>query len=306
MRILGIVWILIGVNSAFAQVFPYEDLYFWSKKDILANKIKYIYGYQFENDTTFVFHDSLCTIEKLQTEEFFDSYGRIIAKTNFYPYTDVGYKKREIGYNNNNEISSYSHFTRTKLDRSEQYIYQSSLLVEWNLMIEEHGFKQHFTKKIDYDLHRRPYLETISTPKKKISKDSIYHFAEENFTAIVRKNAQTKEVVDSVVLYKVSGDTLLKKEIYEKGILVYKETHWQDAKTTTMRIEEYQEGVFHKVYYRRLMEGRVYFEKQIHVVPNLNYDKVYFYNHLGVPTKKEVYVNGDKPVLITYYKTETY
>ena len=47
--------------------------------------------------------------------------------------------------------------------------------------------------------------------------------------------------------------------------------------------------------------GKVFFEKQIHVVPNLNFDKMYYYSLDGVPIKKEIYRNSDLPESVVYY-----
>jgi hypothetical protein len=152
--------------------------------------------------------------------------------------------------------------------------------------------KNHFAK-----------LEIVKSGKKIISTDTILHEINDEMHIVVRKNQKTKITSDSIITYhKFNGDTIFKKAIYNKGILTYKEVHWKIGDELTQRIEEYEEGIFHKVYYRISEKDRVFFEKQIHVVPVFNFDKIYTYSLTGVPIKKEVYRNGDTPETVVYYK----
>jgi hypothetical protein len=150
----------------------------------------------------------------------------------------------------------------------------------------------------------KPTNEVIKSGKRVISNDTIIYFTEAKSHSNIRFNKKTNRLIDSTVFFDPEGDTIFHKEVYINHLLFYKEVHWERDNELTQRTEEYEDGIFQKVYYRRLINDRVILEKQIHVVPTQNYDKLYTYTEKGVPVKKEVYLNTEKPSSVIYYNVE--
>jgi hypothetical protein len=300
-RIYTLIFTLV-LTKGFSQIMPYKDLFFWNKEDLAKNRVQKIEAYEFEYFKDSIIADSNINKGLLQVEEIYDSLGRIVSKTNFYSYSDVEYIKRSLGYNPDGTVNTYLQFSKDSLIQTEFYLWQNHLLKEWKILMIKDGEKHHFDKEIKYNTLNQPILEILKHEKKTVQSDSIKNYQYKNLSIRVRKNAKTKEVLDSIVTFPLDGDTVYKKEIYKNKLLVYKEVHWIKDNETTQRIEEYEDGIFHKVYYRRLSNGRIIFEKQIHVVPNLNFDKLYYYDGKGMPVKKEVYHNQSAPTSVVYYK----
>jgi hypothetical protein len=301
-----ILFVLFGFiySSAIGQVYPFQDLFFWSQEDLLKNKISQIDGYEFEASPDSLKRIKDYTTGEHQTEETFDSLGRIRSKTNFYLYSDIGSKKRELNYNLHDQVVFYANYEKDSLKREEHYIWSDSELENWTVKVIEEGEEINFSKETQCNNHGLEIQEILKIGKKIMRLDTIIYLETDAYKIKVRRDKIKNKQIDSLIVFKTKGDTLFKQEIYESNLLVYKEIHWTDNEHLTERIETYEEGLFHKVYYRVSNEGRVFFEKQIHVVPNLNFDKLYYYSLEGIPLKKEIYRNQDTPDSVIYYSVK--
>lgn len=301
-------WLVLFLSCSFlftgAQVFPYQDLFFWSQENMQQNKITQLDGYEFDYVEDSIIVDSNITLGIHQTEEYFDTIGRVIQKINHYSYSDVGYKKRVIHYGEDGHVKSYFHYSKESLERAEIYEWKNGRLENWRISaVTPEGLKN-FVKEIIRDSKGQEIFQLLKKGRKILSKDSINFYVDNGSKIRTRKNIATKEVLDSIVDYKTIGDTIIKKEIYEKGVLIYRELVWNKNDERTQRIEEYQNNEFYKVHYRRSIDGLVHFEKQIHLIPNLNFEKKYYYTDSGIPIKKELYRNEAVPVSVVYYITK--
>ena len=301
-------WLLIFLTCSFlhinAQVFPFQDLFFWSENNIQGNKIAQLDGYEFEYFQDSIIADSNITLGIHQTEEYFDSIGRVTKKINHYSYSDVGYKKRVIYYSPDGHVKSYFHYSKESLERAEMYEWRNGKLENWKITASTPEGLKIFVKEIIRDGKGQEIFQLLKKGRKVLSKDSIKHFINDDVEIRIKKNIASNKTIDSIVQYKASGDTTFKKEIFEKELLIYRELVWIQNGETTQRIEEYQNNEFYKVYYRRSVDGLVNFEKQIHLIPNLNFEKKYYYTPEGIPVKKEFYRNESIPVSVVYYITK--
>jgi len=213
-KIIHILGLLMFCFKGFSQIMPYRDLFFWNKEEIAKNSIQKIQAYEFEYFSDSIIADSNISKGLLQTEEIYDSLGRIVSKTNFYPYSDLGSIKRILVYNPEGAVHSFLQFTRDSLTQSEFYVWQNQLLKEWKITMIKNGEKLQFEKETRYNVQNQPVFEQLKHEKKVIQADSIHTYPYKNANVRVRKNAKTKEVLDSIITYPIDGDTVYKKEIY--------------------------------------------------------------------------------------------
>ncbi len=287
--------------TSYSQVMPYQDMFFWFKDDIEKNQIKKIEAYEFTNLGDSIIIDSNITKGELLTEEHYDNSGRIIIKKNHYPYSDIEYKKREITYLGN-RVGTFKLYTNTKLERVETYSWNNDVLDLWHIKTFDNNQEQAYTKQIGRNMLEKPTNELIKMGNKILNNDTLIYVG----NATIRFNKASKKQIDSTLIYPSNSDTVYKSEIFVHGKLIYKEIHRQKNNILTQRIEEFQKGEFHRVYYRKSENGRVIVEKQIHKVANLNYDKFYYYHSNGTPIRKEVYKNSSLPETVVYYKILNY
>ncbi len=151
------------------------------------------------------------------------------------------------------------------------------------------------------DQEAKEVMCILSKGNKVLNKDTILNYNIDGAKIRVAKNILSQIVLDSVIEYQNIKDTILKKEVFESDRLVYRENIVEVNGVITQRIEEYKEGEFFRVIYRRSKGGNVFLEKQIHQIPNLNYEKKYYYDNKGLPIKKEVFRNSVIPESIIYY-----
>jgi hypothetical protein len=305
MRFAIILLLIVSSLSGFSQVMPYEDMFFWNQTDLNNNRVKKITAYEFKDVKDSIIADTNIVKGEMQTEEYYDNLGRIIIKKNHYPYSDIELKKRELTYLGN-RVGTFKYYVTNELVRSETYTWNQERLDYWEVKQIEHGQEFMFTKQILRNMLYKPTNELIKSGKRVISNDTIIYFSGDHSHSNIRYNKKTKTLIDSTVFFNPDGDTLFHKEVYINHLLFYKEVHWHRDNELTQRTEEYEGGVFQKVYYRRLIDNRVILEKQIHVVPTQNYDKFYTYSDKGLPIKKEVYFNTETPSSVIYYEVVKY
>lgn len=300
--------LLFGIGfstSCFAQVFPYQDLFFWSQKDFLANKIVQLDGYEFDYFEDSLIVDSTIFLGIHQTEEYFDSLGRITQKTNHYAYSDVLLKKRLISYHTYGNVKSYFHYSKDSLERAELYEWENGKLDQWKISVPTPYGLKNYSKEITRNPNGQETIESLKIGKKTLAKDTIIYYKTKDYISRVKKHLPSMEVADSIIEYTATGDTTLKKDIYEEGVLVYRALNWGTENEQTQRIKEYKDDLFYKVYYRILQDQKVVVERQIHSIPNLNFEKYYYYSEVGIPQKKEIYKNSKKPISTVYYVVKT-
>jgi len=308
MRYILLTIYILSFVSNFAQKLPYEELLFWNKEMIISNHVKCIKSYNINYDEDTTGNDSIFIQSHLHTEELFDSVGRITSKTNHYPFADIGFKKRVVAYDHKDRIDSFYLYSANGFERIETYDWQNDTVTNW--MVEDFTIAQRpikFRRIIEKDENGK-ITQIIKQDWKVKFRYRFETYETDSFSALVRIDLTSGQIADSTVIHhRLNGDTTYKKEIFQNNLLSYKELHWQKKSTTTKRIEEYTNGEFVKVYYRRERNGSVIIEKQIHTLPSFNFTKLYYYSQsTGLPVKKEVYYNESVPANIVYYQIEKY
>lgn len=297
---------LLGPLLIWGQNLPYQDMSFWRTEMIQAHKVTSIASYEFPFQPDSIVPDSLINTGIQQTLEEFDSLGRIIAKTNFFTFSDQQYAKRLLTYSDEGLVKSYFHYSQTELVRAELYHWENGLLDNWIITVNEPEMRtpKVFSKEIKRDINGTDRMILVKEGRKIVMADSLSHLQKPWGNVTLIKPVRGIKVRDSIVQYHPKGDTVFKKMIYHQGQLEYAETHWHYAGEFNKKVAEYQEGQFYRAYYRRFKDGRLIREKQIHQLPNLNFTKIYSYNHLGLPLKKEIYRNTELPISVVYYRIQ--
>jgi hypothetical protein len=296
------IFFLVFAWQVLGQIMPYEELFFWSNQAMKNAEIKTLYAYQFDSTVALEENPSKETIEKgtLQTIETFDEHGRVLTKINLYPYSDIGSKTRIIAYDPSGWVEKYQYYEGEDLIRDEVYTWRLNALRTWQITFWQEGDKLISNKAFDYNQDLKPICERILLNGKIIQIDSITY----DSTTTTRKNAKTKKISETIKLKTPIGDTTFNKEVYDTKGLIYRELHIKNGAKQIQKIEEYQDGLFYRVYYRHVENDMVIKERQIHVVPNFNFEKRYTYTPQGVPYCKKIYHNTNQYSSIVYFLPE--
>ena len=288
--------------KVWGQELPYNNLFFWDKEKITENEVNSIHSYRFPYLKDSVLVDSVISTGIWQTEEKFDSLGRIVEKINHYKFSDRGDQSKRIEYNKAGKVETFTHYERDKLVRAEAYEWSEGKLDSWSISVpEENGFTN-YKKEIIYSRKGSEIKIRLKKGRKVLSEDTVILIERPTFSARVVKSGKNRQTKDSVVYHVTSKDTLLKKDVYIDGIIKYNENKYF-LSNGNMQIKsiEFVDGIFNSSYYRTYENGVIIRERQIHQIPNLNYTKKYYYSEAGLPIKKEIYRNTEKPVSVIYY-----
>ncbi len=289
---------------------PYDEIQKFPKEVILEHGIMKIIGWEYAVNDTVTTVDTTNIKPFKQTEEIYDTNGRLVSKENFWPYSDEEPLKRLFYYDEQDRIIKYEEYHGLKLGVTEQFTYDEKNNMEtWLAEFSKRKKRnKNFLETVEYDSLSSPVKMSVKIGRKvRLEHDieNTYNDNNQRITEVCRDNK--KRLVDSVAYtYPEESDTVYVKKIYQgkaKKLFMVQAYIDKSDGTEVYRNEEYLHNKFMGVKYYILNKNKgMIQERSIHHYPELNFTKVYIYDELNLIKEKQVYKNKENPVAIIKYE----
>lgn len=295
------------ISNTYAQS-PYDEIQKFPKEIIVEHGISKIIGWEYAVNDTIAEIDTTTIKPFKQTEEIYDSLGRLVSKENFWPYSDDDPLKRLFFYDDQNRIVKYQEFYGLSLSVTETFFYdKNNNLQSWSASFEKKK-KRNFLEIVAYDSLSSPVKMSVKVGKKLKAEhyiENTYNDDQQRILEICHDNK--KHLVDSVTyVYPQESDTVYIKKIYEgkhKYLIALQAYIDRTDGTQLYRNEEYLHNKFMGVTYHIFDKTKgMIKERSIHHYPELNFTKKYIYDDLNLIKEKQVFKNKKHPVALVKYE----